>query len=216
MDGCTEHGCLGVSLLRWTCVFKNDPACSTILETECLASADSKLDLIQFGKNTWPRKDGGGAAGQFRGPGVRRAGRAGRGPRRALGWALMSLLVIRSGEIFKSPLAGRLLACAPMAERVNELRSASHGGTNPGGGPTLMTSSDPEHLPKSQLQILHMGGWVSTHWFWGDTNIQSTAIHLGSHGPWSPRVPSHPLSPCWVRDGEGGRRAAERSQGPQP
>lgn len=70
-------------------------------------------------------------------------------------------------------------------------------------GATLMTSSDHEHLPKNQLQILHMGGWVSTHGFWGDTNIQSTAIHLGSHGPWSPRVPSHPLSPCWVGDGEG-------------
>lgn len=52
------------------------------------------------------------------------------------------------------------------------------------GPPTFVISPDLNRRPQTQLQAPHMegGGWTSTQGFQGDTDSQSTAVHLSSRG----------------------------------
>lgn len=61
-------------------------------------------------------------------------------------------------------------------EGARELGSPSDKGVDPIPGPPFLTSSDPNPRPQTRLQAPHMAGGS------GVTDIQSTAVHLGSQG----------------------------------
>lgn len=52
-----------------------------------------------------------------------------------------------------------------------------------------MTSSNPTYLPKAPPRnTITLGVGVSTHEFWGDTNIQSITEDLGKPGGYQPLI----------------------------
>lgn len=87
---------------------------------------------------------------------------------------------------------------------MSELWSASHEGARPATGPTLMTSSDPEHLPKSGSRDHPWGVGFNAGVPGGTHSVHNNPAGL----TWLSGPPGFLLTlwpPCWA--GEMGREA---------